>query len=204
MKRFKRPFKATNKGYDITDTDYNMLGLHKKEVFDNNGDLILIELYTNYNSTNKVFTGLAIQESRIYARNNVSGLPETRISNISWYDVDGNVLYSKNNRIKYYSAKKGFQANKKARTNIVESASMYLFQELLTDNAGDVAATDLQIDDFEAFTTVERSQYINSNIQPLLDKVTNSADINHADHKTYMTEARRDVILGLLNINFIS
>ncbi len=154
-----------------------------------------LELYTNYDSINDVYTGLAILEDRVYSRDANTGLLKTRVTNITWYDVDGNVNATKTNQTKYFSAKKGFVANKRARQNLIDNASMYLYQELMIANLGDKDATDLQIDAFEGLTDSAQSKYVKSNTIPLLDRLTNTTE-------PYITPSIRTVLLSILDISY--
>ena len=195
MNLFKKPFRATGKAYDITNVNYNLLGLHKKEYFDSNGDLNKLELYVNYNQATDVYTNLAIKEDRVYTRDSNTGLLTTRSTDITWYDMDGGVNATKSNQTKYFSAKKGFVANKRARQNLVDNASMYLYSQLMQNNGGDKTLTDTQIDAFEDMTDSAQSKYIKSNANPLLDIVTNTTE-------SYITEAIRTVLLSILDVSY--
>ena len=199
---FRKPFKATSKAYDITSVNYNLLGLHKKEYFDSNGDLNKLEMYTNYDQQADIYTGLAILEERTYLRDASTGLLKTRTTNITWYDIDGNVNTTKSNVTKFFSAKKGFVANKRARQNIIDKASMYLYQELMITNLGDKNVTDLQIDNFETLTSIEQGSYIKSNTTPLISLITNSTDNAKDEYRDYITPSVQAVLLSILNVSY--
>lgn len=199
---FEKPFQATARSEDITQINFNLLGLHKKEFFDTNGDLHKAELYTAYDPETDVYTGLAITEDKVYLRDANTGLLKTRTTAITWYDISGAINVTKTNITKYYSAKKGFVANKRARQNIIDKASMYLYQELMIANAGDKDATDLQIDDFETLTSIAQSSYIKSNTTPLIDIITNSTDNTTSDYRDYISVAMKTVLLSILDISY--
>jgi hypothetical protein len=202
MAKIFKTFKAKNTNFDITGENYNLFGLHKKEYFDSLGDLTKIELYTDYDAENDIYTGLAIKEDRAYTRDSSTGLLNTRITNITWYDIDGGINYTKSNITKYFSAKKGFVANKRARQNLIDNASMYLYSELMIANLGDKTATDLQVDDFESLTDSAQSKYVKSNMTPLMDIITNSTDNTKPEYRAYITEAIKTVLLSILNVSY--
>ena len=200
MKRiFNKPFRATGKIDDISMVPISIHELHKKEYFDANGDLYLIEYYTDYEQATDTFTNLAINEERTYSRDTNTGLLVTRTTDITWYDIDGAEAATKIGLLKYYSAKKGFVSNKRARQNIIDQASMYLFSQLL---ANDAVNADANVDDFESLTNSAQSKYINSNIEPLLEIITNSTDNTKPEYRTYITAAMQSVLLSILTINY--
>lgn len=201
---FRKPFKATSKAYDITSVNYNLLGLHKKEYFDSNGDLNRLEMYTHYDQETDIYTGLAILEERVYSRDASTGLLKTRATSLTWYDVDGNINATKTNQTKYFSAKKGFVANKRARQNLVDNASMYLYKELMIANLGDKNVTDLQIDDFEGLTDSAQSKYVKSNTTPLITILENSTDNTKDEYRDYITPSVKAVLLSILNVSYAS
>lgn len=202
IKIFEKKFKARDSITDITNEDYNIYGLHKKEYFDTNGDLVKLEYYTEYDLSTKVFGGLAIKEDRVYLRSASTGLLDTRTTTITWFDVDGGEAEIKTNIVKYYSAKKGFTANKRARMNIIDKASMYLYQELMIANGGDTATTAIQVDDFGTLTDAAQSKYIKSNTQDLMDIIINSTDNTKPEYRSYITEAMKAALLSILDINY--
>ena len=120
MKMFKKAFMATGGGTDITFINFNHLGLYKKQFFDTKGDLVKNEFYKSYDSVNDIYTDLAIKEERTYSRDNVTGLPQTRVTNVIWYAEDGSIMQERMGITKYYTAEKGFRANKTARKNLLD------------------------------------------------------------------------------------
>ena len=89
-----------------------------------------------------------------------------------------------------------------ARQNLLDKASMYLYSQLVANNSGDTAQAEIEVEDFDIFTTSEQTQYIKSTIQPLLTKITNAANSAHADYRTYMTDAIKTVLLSILNVDY--
>jgi len=198
-KMFSENFRATKKQINPELVDFNILGLHKKEYFDSFGDLIKIELYQTYDEPSETHIDLAVVEDRIYTRSATTGLITKREITITWYYENGEVGSVVESRCKYYSAKKGFRANKRARKNIIDQASMYLFQQLMSN---DPTTADVNVDDFESLTDSAASKYIKSNMQPLLTIITNSTDNTKPEYRTYITEAMRDVLLTILTISY--
>ncbi len=192
-----------NGGIDYTkhlDIDYTLFGLHKEEIFDDKGDLIELNLYRQYDDVNEIYSEIAIKEERNYIRNSSTGLLKKRITDIKWYDEDGNVILEKTQVTKFYSKKKGFRANKRARKNLIEKASMYLFGALIT---ADPLNAEANVDNFESLTDSAASKYIKSNTQPLIDIITNSTDNTKDEFRDYMTTGMRDTLLTILNVSYV-
>lgn len=198
-KLFPKPFRATGESNDISMIPISIHGLHKKEYFNTDGDLYLVEFYSDYNTETDTFFNLAIKEDRSYERSESTGLLSTRTTTITWYDIDGGVLEKKTGILKYYSSKKGFSANKRARQNIIDQASMYLYSQLL---ANDSVSADANVDDFEGLTNSAQSKYINSNTKDLIDIITESTDNTNPNYRVYITVAMQSVLLNILNINY--
>jgi len=198
-KIFAENFRATKDQINPELVDFNILGLHKKEYFDSLGDLIKIELYQTYDEPSETHIDLAVVEDRVYTRSATTGLITKREITITWYYENGEVGSVVTSRVKYYSSKKGFVANKRARGNIIDQASMYLFAQLM---ANDPLTAHANVDDFEDLTDSAASKYIKSNTQPLMNIITNSTDNTKPEYRTYITEAMRDVLLTILTINY--
>lgn len=190
---------ATNNTEDITGYDFRLLGLHKKEYFDEYGDLSKIEYYTAYDLPTDTFSELAIVENRIYTRDINTGLLVQRVNTIDWYDIDGAIIQNKNNLTKYYSAQKGFVANKRARQNLIDKSSLYLYSSLIA-NDGTNAITN--VDDYSELTNEAERNYIKGTIDPLLLIITNSVDNTKPEYRTYITATIKATLLFLLDINF--
>jgi hypothetical protein len=182
---------------NLLDNDYRLVGYHKKETFDSKGDLILLEFFNSYNDEESAFKNLMIKETRVYERNLNTSLPVKRTTNITWYNDEGDVVLSKVDVIKIYSNKKGFVANKRARRNIIDNASMYFYGQLMNN---DYSTSQANADDFEDLTNSESSKYIKGNIQPLISSVTNSTDESKSEYREYMTLGMRDEIINIINI----
>jgi len=166
----------------IQNIDYNIQGYHKKMTFDANGDLILVEYYKNYDGT--TYSKLVVRETRTYTRDVVFGLLTERDMVIEFFNNRGGVEYTKTTK-KYYDAKKGYNGNKQARTNIIDTASMYL-----------LSVVGLQ--DGKAFLRIVKSEisgYISGDSQPLLDAVANSTEL-------YMTGVIKTALDTILNVTY--
>ena len=196
---FPKTFRLHNDSEDPSELDFRIYGMHKRETFDGNGDLTLLEYFKDYDAVASTFSGIAVKENRIYVRDATTGLPLTRITDIDWYDEDGNVQLSKLQITKYFSAKKGFVANKRARRNIIEKASMYLYSALIQSDPANVS---VNIDNFESLTDSAASKYIKSNTQPLLDIITNSTDNTKPEYRDYITTEIRAILLAILNVTY--
>ena len=196
---FGNKFMATDNTEDITGYDFRLLGLHKKEFFDEYGDLIKVEYYTAYDLSTDTFSDLAIIENRTYSRDTATGLLYQRINAIDWYDVDGNIIQTKTNLSKYYSAQKGFVANKRARQNLIDKSSLYLYSTLMTN---DMATAVVNVDNFSELTNEAERNYIKGTIDPLIDIINNSTDNTLPEYRTYITATIKATLLYLLDINY--
>lgn len=187
---------------EIVDADYRILGLHQQEIQDTNGDIIILKFYRNYDSENDIFSGIAVNEDRVYTRDTSTGLLKKRETSHTWYDIEGNIIATKTQVQKFYSSKKGFQSNKRARQNLIDKASMYLFSALATNNAGDMVLTEIEIDDFESLTDSASSKYLKSNTDPLINIITNSTDNTKPEFRGYITAGIQQTLLTILNISY--
>lgn len=184
---------------DYKYTDYRLFGLAKQEIFDTNGDIKELNFYRNYDDVNDLFTQIAVKEFRTYTRSTATGLPTKRVTDITWYDENGNVILTKSNVTKYYSSDKGFKANKRARQNLIDKASMYLFGALMQIDA---TTAEANVENFEALSNNASNSYIKSNMQPLIDIITNSTDNTKNEFRSYMTVGIRDTLLTILNVTY--
>jgi len=166
----------------LQNIDYRIQGYHKKFTFDANGDLIVIEYYKNFDGT--TYSNLKVKETRTYTRDAVFGLLVKRDMTIEWFRSDGSVIATKTTT-KFYDSKKGYHANKKARKNIIEKASIYLL--------GVVGLADGKL--FLRQVKSEINGYIKGDSQPLLDAVNDSTE-------TYMTGAIKTALITILDITY--
>jgi len=183
MNTLQLPFLATGNTDNPDKLNYNLLGLHKSEIFDANGDLIKVQYFVDYDANTKVFTNLAVEERRTYTRDVNSGVLTQRITDIDWYDSAGVVAASKTQLNKYYSAVKGFESNKKARQNLLNNASMYLLSQVGLLNAklfwktlGNDDVKDYKnIGDLAIVSSINNSTevYMNAQIKATLDVILN-------------------------------
>ena len=108
--------------------DYSILGYHKESIFDTKGDLVTVNFYLNYDGV--TYSDLRVKETRVYTRDVVTGLLTRRDMTIQWFDTDGvTVIYTKVTT-KHYTAQKGYSLNKRARQNLIDTASMYLLSQV--------------------------------------------------------------------------
>lgn len=133
-----------------------------------------------------------MQEERSYERDVITGIMTARDMNITWYYDDDTIGATKNTK-KYYDAKRGYDANIKARTNIINKASMWVYGDLINEYGwpdGENKAKEFLLD-----TENEVAAYVKSNIEPLLEAVS-------ASTRTYMTAYRKGVLNTILNIKY--
>lgn len=171
-------FKVSDSTESPEDINYDILGLHKKLIFDK-GELLKVEYYKNYDGT--TYSDLAVTEDRIYTRA-VSTLLVSRNMIIKWYLTNNTVGYTKET-VKYYNASQAYNEGKTRRSNVINDASMYLFSQVGKTNAIDfLTDVDAQI-----------SLYIKGNTQPIIDRI-------NVTIKTYMTSTIKSTLISILTI----
>ena len=164
----------------LKNVDYSIQGYHKKLVFDNKGDLTEVWYYKNYDTVNDTYSNLMVKETRTYTRG-VSTLLERRDMLIEW-GTNGKVSKE---TVKYYTPELGYKANKRARQNLIDRASMYLLDSIgLYDSKA-----------FLKIITSEMANYVDGDIQPLLDVINSSSE-------TYMTPTVKSTLDSILNISY--
>lgn len=169
----------------LQNIDYRLNGYHKKQTFDAKGDLVTLQYYLNYNSGTGEYSDLMVQENRVYERNVTTTILEKRTITIQWFG-SGEEIATKVIE-KYYSATEGYDANKRARGNLINTASMYLLSQVgLTDGKA-----------FLVTVSADISTYIDGNTQPLLDTISASTE-------PYMTQAIKDQLNTILNVSYSS
>jgi len=161
------------------DIDYNILGYHKQEVFDIKGDLTTVNYHKNYDGV--TYSDLKVKEERTYTRDVATGLLIERDTVITWY-LDGNEAGTKNTK-KYYTAQKGFVNNKRARQNLIDKASMYLFSQ--------IGKTDARI--FWGLMKGFVDDYVATGDLALVTEINNSTEI-------YMTGIIKSTLESILNV----
>lgn len=176
----------------ITEINYRIQGYHKKETFDANGDLTTVEYYANYDSGTETFSNLKVKETRIYTRDIGSGLLTKRDMTIEWYKGGGSLSDTKTTE-KHYDSQKGYKSNIKARKNLINSASMWLYGDLIAEFGQ--ATGEANAKEFLRDVGSERGGYIAGDLQPLLDAVQASA-------RAYITGARKSTLDTILNIAY--
>lgn len=185
------------------DKDFNIMGFHKKEVFNSLGDLIEIHYYRQFteandprvtgNPTDNPFTNLAVKEIRTYFRDTAGILYKTRII-IEWFDING-IKYQKKDYFKYFDYKKGYLTNKQSLSALIDKASMYLMQQLSINNNSSSIGT-AKAKQFLQEVRLEILGYEKGDRQPLLNaiQITTNSDI---------TTELKTALGGILNVNFV-
>ncbi len=210
---FTPNMKVTHVGLDIKE-DFTVKGYHKDITTDSKGDFIKIVYLENYDTVTK--TGIPkVIEDRTYERDAQTGLMINRITDIYW--LEGNAVIAHEKHYKSYPPDKGYKANKKARKNIIETASMWFYSEML-----DVAylgvdpedpdyvnllttalknATD-NVLEFEDLTNKAEGQYIKSNTDKLLDIINSVDDVESENYRAYVTPTMKGTLLAILDISY--
>ena len=165
----------------LLEKDYRLNGWHKKETFDTHGDYNTIEYYQDYDGV--TYLNLQVKEIRTYTRDISTGLINKRNITINWYSA-GDIAFTKN-LVKYYTATRGHTANKKARQNLINDASMFLFSQV-----GKTSATI-----FWKQIRPEINDYINTSDLSLITVINNSTE-------EYMTTAIKSTLVTILNITY--
>ena len=154
------------------DADYNLLGYQKDSIFDIKGDLVEVNYYQNFDGI--VYSDLKIKEQRTYTRDLSTGILLKRDSVITWY-LDGIEAGIKTTE-KYYTTTKGFVSNKRARQNLIDKASMYLFSQIgKTDSRLFWGITKGFVDDYVATGDLALVQAINDSTELYMTVVIKAA-----------------------------
>lgn len=169
----------------IQNIDYRLNGYHKKETFDTKGDLVILQYYADYDEQSEVYSNLKVQENRTYERDGVTTLLNKRTISIKWYSNAKEV--ASKTIIKYYSKTEGYQANKRSRTNLIDTASMYLVSQVGLDNAKSYLAN----------VSADISTYIDGNITILIATIQSSSE-------PYLTEEIKGTLVTILNVPYSS
>ena len=196
---FPKPFQMTGDSEDCRHLNFGLYGLHKRETIDSKGDTIRVEYFKDYDPGTTTFSNIAVDENRTYSRDVNTGLAISKVTDIDWYDDEGNIQAQKQSITKYYTLEKGFRINKRARKALIDQASMYLFGVLIGNNP---LTAEANVDDFQDLTDSAVSKYIKSNMQPLLDIITNSTEAAEPEFRAYMTADIRDGLLTILNVSY--
>lgn len=166
----------------IQEVDYRIQGYQKKPTFDAKGDLVSVEYYRHYDESTDEYSVLKVRETRVYTRD-VNTLLKKREMNIQWFK--GTSVMAEKNTVKFYTPEQGYDANKRARRNLINRASMYLLNEVGLTNG-------------KAFLDTVSSAiatYVDGSIQPLLDGISNSSE-------TYMTATIKGTLDTILNVTY--
>ena len=166
----------------IQNENYNLKGYHKDLTFDAKGDLVEVSYYKNYDISGKIFSNLQVKESRTYIRG-ASTLLEQRNMLIEWYS-ETKIIASKTIN-KYYTSEIGYKANKRARQNLVDKASMYLLSVIGIDDAKNF------LEDVSGSILT----YVDGTISPLVNLISTSTE-------TYMTPEIKATLDVILNVNY--
>ena len=166
----------------VQNIDYSIQGFHKQLTFDSKGDLTVVSYYQSYDNVNKVFSNLKVKEQRTYIRG-ASTLLEQRDMLIEWFS-GSNLIASKTTN-KYYTAEIGYKANKRARQNLVDKASMYLLSVIGIDDAKK----------FLEGVSGSILTYVDGTISPLVNLISTSTE-------TYMTPEIKATLDVILNVNY--
>lgn len=168
----------------------NKLGLHEKSIIDSKGDVVTIEMYLDYDGV--TYSNLAVKEDRVYTRDS-SGVVSKRDTTITYYYEDETICDEVIFRTKYYSSKAGYNQNKKSRTTLIDSASMWIYGELIVEFGYDEGEANAKyfLDDLNGFI----GKYIRGNIQSLIDAISSNS-------RTYITQDRKDQLNTILNVQY--
>lgn len=113
-------FKLNNSYASPENTDYDIVGLHKKRTIVK-GELVQVEYYKEFDGT--TYNNLIVKEERIFTRDSI-GLVLYRTQVSSWYLNNGSVGLTKN-FIKYYSPTESIDEGITRRGNIINDAKIY-------------------------------------------------------------------------------
>jgi hypothetical protein len=130
-------YRLTDNTEDPSELDYDIRGLHKKRTL-KDGFLIKCEYFRTSDGT--TYSGLAVEENRVYTVTPGTDLVSSRAMTIDWYRDDGSIGSTKKT-VKYYSFVEQIAEGKTRRNNVVEYASLYLISKVGIPNAQDFLRT---------------------------------------------------------------
>jgi len=112
----------------------------------------------------------------------------------TWYFEDETPCSETKPGVKYYDAIQGYEKNKKSRNNLINKASMYLFQALI---ANDPVNGEQQARDFLVLAAGNSNidVYKSGNIVPLVDFIDNTMEV-------YITDTVRATMKAILNVTY--
>ena len=179
----KPKFKLNGTHNSPKNTNFDILGFHKKRTFNEKGELTTVEYYRTYDGI--TYSDLILKEERAYTRNEVTNLVAYRDLTITFYLTDDSIGYVKHSK-KYYTLIEAYSEGKIRRQNLVNFASIDyptgLFFKVGKDNALD----------FLNDVNTQIGVYIGGNVTTLLDAIQDST-------KPYMTQQIKDDLIAILD-----
>lgn len=168
-----------------TQEDYRLKGFKKKKTYDAKGDVAIVEYYQDYDEGTGAFSNLKVKETRTVTRDSFIGVAQKVEVLIEWISGDGVTPRATKTLVKPLSSHDGMALNEESRRRLVEKAQGYLLTEVGLENTqefgGDIIA------EREAYIAGARTQII--------------AAID-ASTRVYMTQARKDTLKAILDIDY--
>jgi hypothetical protein len=179
----KIPFILTNSTEDPSDVNYEKFVYALVHVItDNTGRVSSITFYQLFDTQTKT-PSIPVVKERYTFTTNVLNFAESRTKEVDYYDIEGNITFTKVEPVKYYSFSSSKVEGNRRRENLINDATGLLINLVGLPNA--IA--------FSSPLTIELYAYqFGNNTQLLKDAVTNSVE-------SYMTQSVKDAILNILN-----
>lgn len=162
-----------------------------KKEFNKLGDVSKIYYYTDINSDNKTFINLAFKETIITARNQNTGIPLNR--NTIKEQIKVEEVIDSTNFVENFNKAKGIIINQESRSNLVDIASEYLLEDLITEYGEIDGLTKAKT--FLDTVVTEREKYILSITIDLINAIDNTT-------LDFITTARKTKLKEILNVKY--
>ncbi|MHA1754541.1 MAG: hypothetical protein ACTSYR_03380 [Candidatus Odinarchaeia archaeon] len=184
---------ASSKNFKITDTkesptekNINLFGLHRKDIFNNRGELVTKEYYKNYDGT--TYSDLVVKDTYDYTIDSETDLAQYRDETIEWYLEDDEIGETKNIK-KYYNLTRSIKEGVKRRINLLDQAKAYGLATIAGMHISGIPNS------YYWFSTMhnEVDNYIDGTIkQDLIDFIDNETE-------TYVTQTVKDGMTDILD-----
>jgi hypothetical protein len=175
----------------VQNTDYRIQGYLKVPTIDTLGDVSMVEYYRDYDSGTETYSNLMVRETTTINRNSL-GIPASETKSIGFFKSGVEVTTKSFTR--YYDEENGYQFNQDSRQRLIDRASIYLFNSLVTEYGAIQGAEKTY--EFLNDIIIGKEEYTAGNKGLLISEVNNST-------RDYMTAERKTQIDTILNVSYI-
>lgn len=174
---------------DLSINTYKNRNFYKKITADATGYLNTVEYYKTQDPISGDVSNLKVRETYVYTTNVNTGLVEQEEVTIEWFQNEQSVNSKTITTI--LSAEEAYLLGQVARTNLISNASMWLFNDLITEYGLEVGEPYAQ--GFLQDVIVERNLFITGYKDPLGQGIDASV-------RTGITAGRKTTMKAILQI----